>query len=898
MNITFRNRFDIHLMAAVLSMSLIISMGGVCFSETAPDTGFGFDTLSGIGLPTATGGDETGGGTDAAAVGGSAPYLAGGGQDGDLSGVPEHIRPYLDIALMQYDLGNYGEAEKELRNILKMDQGVAESYLYLGLIYEKKLAVKDAILYYQKALELKSDLSRARESLEGLIRNLMESVGKELEHDPSYAGSHMEMGFLHYVSGDYDKAMASLQKAISLDGELAEAFDYLGLVYWKKGDLRKAYQNIEKAFQLNSGDIKIFEDFKMISEKIIDAPLAAPDSGSSGAGETGDDGSTGTPASEPGSSSGNGEAAGTSPAGKTGGAEAVFSQGVEDLEARRFEDAVSKFRSVLADPGDFDGVDEVNYALARALGAMGRTNQALDIYKSLAMKNHKKGECLFRIALIHEEEGNFPEAHEALAKLKAEAPEFLDRKGSREESEAQWVKNHYWITYFRANFSLLGAFGAIGVVVILLGAFVMILPGLGRKRTMTAARKAKDSKDWEGAARTYSKLMTHKLSSSEKFDAHLNLARSYFELGRFADATNECRQILKLDGNNKFALETMGKSFLAERSVTDEAMNHYRRMVKYDFNNRDLLTIMADHYVRKAANAAGRRILQKDLADPEVVTILKRALKFDPSNRDVLTLLVDSCLDAKATDPEAMKLYEAILGAEPENAKVRKFLARAYLEKGMLEECLAQCRTLLASDVDNMVIHQIFKEAYLKLGKGQELIAEYAGLTNSHPSNLRLQDIYGRLVSEVASPVAAEAKPSAGGIGNLYAAFKKAGEHLRNNEFDEAITLYKTCVQDTRLRKKASINLVVCYIRKGSVSLAYQLFSRINIDADMTNPSIKGMCYDFGRYFEEKGEYDKALLMYDKVCKADIGFKDVFDRFEELFRFVKKENPAGPNPAQ
>jgi hypothetical protein len=35
-------------------------------------------------------------------------------------------------------------------------------------------------------------------------------------------------------------------------------------------------------------------------------------------------------------------------------------------------------------------------------------------------------------------------------------------------------------------------------------------------------------------------------------------------------------------------------------------------------------------------------------------------------------------------------------------------------------------------------------------------------------------------------------------------------------------------------------------------------------------------------------QFKEALFLYNKICKIDIGYRDVFDKFEELHDYVSK----------
>ena len=866
------------LMIVVCSAWVMVS---VALSQTI-DPGMDF---GGLGFAPAAGASDSGQKATAAIV------AQGDSQDPSLASIPESVRPYLDIALMQYDLGNYREAEKELRRIMKMEETLAIPHYYLGMIYEKKLDLKEAVSHYQKALELDPGLEKAKTCLENLLETMLRQVSSELERDPGFAGSHKELGFIYYVKGDLNSARASLEKAISLDPELAEAYDYLGLVFYGMGDIRKAYQNIEKAFQLDSSDLRIFDDFKMISEKIIDSNEAVLPSESSDSRQPGQSG-------QPGSSSGNvsgssenklqtGDSSLSSEDDTSNGKvqndelDQIFRQGVAALEAGNTDAAIDKLRGLTSRHRDFKSFDEALYALARAYETKGNSGSAMEIFATLVNKGYRKGESLFRMALMLEKEGKYAETHEILGRIKNEEPSFVQESGEK----GTWVSRQFWITWLRAKLGSGTLVGISGGIIAFLLFIILVLPKFSRSSQLSKLKRVINASDWNQVLKITRKIQSGKFTESEKFDARLSMARARFEMGEFKACLQECKNILKMDGNNKFAQDLMGKSFMSEGSITDEAMGCYRKLFKYDYKNDDLVLIMVRYYVRKAGSPAGWRVVQKDLSDPATLSLIKRGRRISPEDQDILSLLAEVNLELNLDDIEALEAYEARLEADPSNDRIRKFLVRVYMERNQFDRGVLHARRVVQEEPENLAAHQALREAFIKRNMNAELLQEYQSLLRMHPDNLKLQDIHNRLTAEISGPVIKTPERTIQ-IGDLYGIFKKAGEHLRAGELDNAITLYKQCVRDSRLRKKASINLVICYMKKGSVHFAFQLFSKINIDADMTNPHIKGLCYDFARFFEERGEYDKALELYDRICKIDIGYKDVFDRFEEIFRFA------------
>jgi len=72
--------------------------------------------------------------------------------------------------------------------------------------------------------------------------------------------------------------------------------------------------------------------------------------------------------------------------------------------------------------------------------------------------------------------------------------------------------------------------------------------------------------------------------------------------------------------------------------------------------------------------------------------------------------------------------------------------------------------------------------------------------------------------------------------------------------------------------------------------MAYEQYKLVKYDQEIMPDEVKELTYDMGRAFEEKGKFKEALEIYNLICKVDIGYKDVFDKFEELHSYVSKFN--------
>ena len=101
--------------------------------------------------------------------------------------------------------------------------------LNLGTALFKKGNVDEAIVQFQKALQIKPDLAEACYSLgaalnsQGRFDEAIVCFQKALEITPNLAEAHYKLGFALWSKGRLDEAIRELQETLSLKPDFAEA---------------------------------------------------------------------------------------------------------------------------------------------------------------------------------------------------------------------------------------------------------------------------------------------------------------------------------------------------------------------------------------------------------------------------------------------------------------------------------------------------------------------------------------------------------------------------------------------------------------------------------------------------------------------------------------------------
>ena len=134
-----------------------------------------------------------------------------------------------DRALQEYRLGQYSEAERDFRELIKQDPSNIYGQFYLGqsLFGQKKYA--ESIAHYEKAREL-------------------EISGKKLSSDQHRIVVD-QLVIAYGISGNLKKVHSLLEDAIRQDPDYPLNYYNLACAFAEEGDKAKTLSNLSTAFQ-------------------------------------------------------------------------------------------------------------------------------------------------------------------------------------------------------------------------------------------------------------------------------------------------------------------------------------------------------------------------------------------------------------------------------------------------------------------------------------------------------------------------------------------------------------------------------------------------------------------------------------------------------------------------
>lgn len=174
---------------------------------------------------------------------------------------PSSARLWLALGIAQLTHGQNVEAENSFKRSLGLDTKSVPALAYLGVTYGERGMYDKAIVFYEQAIALNSQLA----ALHYLVADTLlktsnpdrtraeKYLKRATELDPTLAAAYLAWGRLYVRADRYSEAAPLLERAVSLEPELLEAHYQLSQV------LRKLKRTDEANREL--------EIFKQLSEK-------------------------------------------------------------------------------------------------------------------------------------------------------------------------------------------------------------------------------------------------------------------------------------------------------------------------------------------------------------------------------------------------------------------------------------------------------------------------------------------------------------------------------------------------------------------------------------------------------------------------------------------------------
>jgi protein O-mannosyl-transferase len=129
----------------------------------------------------------------------------------------------------------------------------------LGNLLFQAGQVDEAIIHFQRALQISPDYAEAHNNLAGALLQgghadaAIAQIRRALAIDPNYAEAHNNLGIALSQSGRMDEAIAEYRKALEISPGYAEAHNNLGNVLGRRGHRDEAIAHYQQALEIFPG---------------------------------------------------------------------------------------------------------------------------------------------------------------------------------------------------------------------------------------------------------------------------------------------------------------------------------------------------------------------------------------------------------------------------------------------------------------------------------------------------------------------------------------------------------------------------------------------------------------------------------------------------------------------
>jgi tetratricopeptide (TPR) repeat protein len=181
---------------------------------------------------------------------------------------PNKARPHNNLGVIYERKGMLDEAVKEYKTALAIKPNYATAHCNLGNAYAKKGMLDIAILEYEKALGIKDDYADAYYNLgnayakKGMFSLAIAEWKRALNVSPDYAKAHFNMGVAYEYNKNgirygpgcrLDEAISEYKKALDTNPNWAVVHKNLAIAYFYKGAYRESIEHSDRAMKLGCG---------------------------------------------------------------------------------------------------------------------------------------------------------------------------------------------------------------------------------------------------------------------------------------------------------------------------------------------------------------------------------------------------------------------------------------------------------------------------------------------------------------------------------------------------------------------------------------------------------------------------------------------------------------------
>jgi len=175
-----------------------------------------------------------------------------------VSNDPRMLAAYMAMAQVAAREGEADEMISHYETVLERRPDYLAAHMALGAIYDRKGEAEKAEEYYREALKVREDFAPAANNLAWSLAQREADLNEALElarlakrHLPDDPNVMDTLGWVYYLMGSYQNALAELQESLTRNPNNAIVNYHMGKVLYKTEEYEKAREYMAKALELD-----------------------------------------------------------------------------------------------------------------------------------------------------------------------------------------------------------------------------------------------------------------------------------------------------------------------------------------------------------------------------------------------------------------------------------------------------------------------------------------------------------------------------------------------------------------------------------------------------------------------------------------------------------------------
>ncbi len=374
------------------------------------------------------------------------------------------------------------------------------------------------------------------------------------------------------------------------------------------------------------------------------------------------------------------------------------------------------------------------------------------------------------------------------------------------------------------------------------------------------------------ALRAYESILKRDPTNGAVLKLH---AKAALKLDMPEVAVNSMEYAYRANPNSESNQRLMGEIYRANGSI-EEARAAWQKVIAKRPTDKDGLKALHD-LAALATISRGHwedtSTFRSSIKDEDETRLAEKRVRVEKSEEDRDALIED---------------HKRRVAEAPENVDFVKRLANEYLEAHRYDEAVATFDKAISlnpgdADLPDLRYRVIVMQYDHRIEEAQKAAAERpndaalaaaAKTIEREKTRFMIKDLDARV----------HKYPS-----NMPLRFEYGYALMQDDRIDEAIKQFQQSKNNAQ-RQSMSLNyLGECFRRKGMLDLAVDQFEAALATMHTMDSVKRDVIYNLARTYEDMGKHAEALKRFKTIYADDIGFRDVAQRVENLYKVAKKD---------